>query len=369
MYRYDKKKRQLAKRYTTVKLSIGIFNGIFVPLAFLALLVVSGWNATIAAFAAGFGILSIPVYAIVFMTLLNAVRFPVKFYSSFIYEHKYKLSNHTLRSWFVDYFKGLFLGYIFFIPVISGLFFVFGASANWWIYATIAYFFLTTAMSYIFPIVIMPFFYKIEPYRNARHKKMLLDRIRSMGLKDVKNVVVVKESEKSKKPNAVFMGIGKTKTIGLFDTLLHDFPRAEVESVIWHELGHYVGRDNIRHILFETFKIGFILWLVNRIFVAYSMQLTLLSFPVFMLLYMLLDILTMPVVNTYSRHLEKRADLFSLDLTRDINVHVSTEMRLADMHLSELTMHRFIEFFFYTHPTVQRRIDYARAHYKKHMKK
>ncbi len=363
MYRYNKKKRELAKRYSKVKLAIGIFNGIFIPIIFLTLLLTSGFNAIIANAVSRFGILSIPVYAFIFMTLLVTVQFPVRFYSSFAYEHKYKLSAHTLRSWFVDYFKGIFLGYMFFIAIITGLFAII-VTQYWWLYATIAYFFLVLAMSYIFPIIILPFFYKIEPYKNTEHKRELLSMTKSMGLNEIKNVVVIKESEKSKKPNAVFMGIGKTKTIGLFDTLLHNFPRPEVESVIWHELGHYVSKDNIRHVIIDAIKMAFILFAVDSVFRLHSIPFSIMNFPLIMLSFLLLELITMPITNTYSRHLETYADLFSLKVTKDINSHVSAEMRLADMHLSELRMHPLIEFMFYTHPSTEKRIRYAREYYK-----
>src|SRR3989338_8037169 len=126
MYKYDKKKRQLAKRYTHVKLTIGVFNGIFVPLIFLFLLLASGLNPKLFNFASAYGIFTIPIYAFIFMTLLVIVQFHVRFYSSFVYEHKYKLSNHTLKSWFTDYFKGLLIAYIFFVLLITGLFVIFG---------------------------------------------------------------------------------------------------------------------------------------------------------------------------------------------------------------------------------------------------
>ena len=364
MYRYNRKKRELAKRYTREKLGIGVFNGIFVPIIFLFILISSDLNSNIVNIASGFGILSAPVYAFVFMTLLHILRFPVHFYSSYIYEHNYKLSNYTIARWFKDYFKRLFLGYVFFIPVVTGFFLIAGMH-SWWIYATIAYFLLTLAVSYIFPIIIMPFMYKIEPYKDTQHKNRLLSMTRKFGLTEIKNVVVVKESEKSKKPNAVFMGIGKTKTIGLFDTLIHSFPRAEVESVIWHELGHYVGKDNIRHVIIETFKMAFMLLVIDYLFAKYSIPFSIMSFPVIMLSFMLLELLTMPITNTYSRHLEKKADLFSLDIAKKLDAHVSAEMRLADMHLSELRVHPLIEFFFYTHPMTAKRIQYAKEWWKK----
>ena len=189
MYRYNKKKRILAKRYSKVKLAIGIFNGIFVPMIFLIMLLISGLNTNIVNIVYRFGIFSIPAYAFIFMTLLTVVQFPVRFYSSFVYEHRYRLSNHTLRGWFTDYFKGLFLGYLFFIPIITG-FFIIAGTYYWWIYATAAYFLLVVFMSYIFPITIMPFFYKIDPYKNLRHRKELLAMTKRLGLTEIKNVVV-----------------------------------------------------------------------------------------------------------------------------------------------------------------------------------
>ena len=84
-----------------------------------------------------------------------------------------------------------------------------------------------------------------------------------------------------------------------------------------------------------------------------------------MLSFILLELIAMPITNTYSRWLEKKADLFSLKLTKDLDAHISTERRLADMHLSLTKANPLLEFIFFTHPSPEKRVRYAKEYYEK----
>ncbi len=353
-YEYSPKIRKIAKGYTKIRLINGILNGILVPLVFVYILLVTGLSARISGFSA------VPIYVFVFLSLLEAVQFPLRFYSGYVLEHKHGLSNQNLRAWFKDYFKSLFLSYILTIPVITGLYYLLPLQ-QWWLYAGIAYFFLIVTMNYIFPVLVFPFFYKIEPYKDAKMKEKLI-KMAARFHKRIDNVFVAKESEKSNKANAMFVGIGKTKRIILFDTLLNSFTKDEVETVIGHELGHYVNRDDLRFIAIDALRIFPVLLLIDFVLKSSigSFGITAMddiaSLPLFVLIYYVIDLLLSPLVNTYSRHRETKADLFGLEVCKKPEAQISTEKRLADTALADDSPNPLVEFFLFSHPAPAKRI-------------
>ena len=133
-YEFSPKIRKIARSYTNIKVLNGIINGIFIPIIFVYALLISGAAISIRDFSSFF-----PLYAFVFLSLMALIQFPLRFYSGYILEHKYGLSNQKVRGWLKDYAKGLFLTYLFSIPVITGLYYLLPLQL-WWLYAGIAYF-------------------------------------------------------------------------------------------------------------------------------------------------------------------------------------------------------------------------------------
>lgn len=355
-HEFNRERRRKAKAYTRIKVINGVINGILVPLIFFYIFLAAGLSAALTSSVQG----TVIMYAFAFVTILQLVQFPLRFYSGFILEHRYSLSRQHLPAWFKDYFKGLFLGYVFFLPVIAGLYALLPVS-NWWLYAGVAYTLLTLFLHYIFPIVIFPFFYKVMPYKDAQMKKRLIKMAARFG-KRIDNVFVAKESEKSKKVNAMFVGIGPTKRIVLFDNLLKYFRKDEVETVIGHELGHYVNKDSIRYLAIDAAKIFPVLLIIDYTLrgnignFGINAINSIASLPLFLLAYELIDLVLMPVLNTYSRHRESAADLFALKASNLPRAQESTEKRLADLDLVDDRPNMLVEFVLFSHPAPWRRV-------------
>lgn len=181
------------------------------------------------------------------------------------------------------------------------------------------------------------------------------------GVGGIEGVYIADESRKSKKPNAMFSGFGHTKRIILFDTLTKAFTKDEIETVIAHEVAHYVNKDIPRFILLETAKALVILFLIDRIASFYSISLDITSLSFVLVAYTTMDFISLPFINSYSRHREYYADLFALKTARKKKAQISTEKRLADMALSHVP-HPLIEMWFYSHPNFQKRIEMCEKH-------
>ncbi len=364
-YEFDEKKRVLSKVYMKGKIIKSIINGEIIPIIFFIILLVSGFSVFLRDFAMGFGdqiYLFIPIYVFIFTSLLTIITFPLNFYSGYVYEHKYGLSRHTKKSWFKDFFKSLILGYIFTIPIITALYFIMGTFAYWWVIAGIAALILFVFFDTIFPVIIFPIFYKTERFKDKKQRDRLLKMVKEAGAKNIENVVLAKESEKSVKANAMFAGLGKTKRIILFDTLINNFTPDETETVVAHELGHYVNKDVWRFIIIEAVKIFPVLFIIDFV-LSSSVGLfgitgiaDIAGLPLFLLAYNILELVLLPFVNTYSRKREMLADTFALDVSRKPEAQISTEKRLADLALGDDNPNPWVELFLFTHPSVSKRI-------------
>jgi len=365
-YEYDPKTRRLAKIYTKKKIIAGLVNGIAIPVIFLAFLLYSGGAKYIELASQGLignYYANVVLYGFMLISLMTLIQLPLRFYSGYIYDHKYRISNYNLGGWFRDFFKGLLIGYIIFMPLILALYYFISTQTLWWVYTGIFYAILFAFMSYISPVIIMPFFYKVEPYRDKRQIKRLLEMARKAGVGNIKNVFLAKESEKSKRANAVFMGFGKTKRIVLFDNLTDNFTDDEVETVVAHELGHYVGRDSLKFLLLETVKIFPVFFVIDIILRSYlgvfgiDNIARVAGLPLFLLSLFAIDFLLMPLENAYSRSVETRADLFALKMSKKPRAQISAEKRLSDMDLIDESAHPLIEFILFSHPSTKKRIE------------
>lgn len=364
-YDYDPQKRALAKKYSRHRLLVGVLNGIVVELLALFVFLLLNLNVLLKESLSGLPTaVVVPAYAFSLILFLNAVKLPLSFYSGYIFEHKYGLSNYTVAGWFRDYLKRLLVGSVIGVITLTVVFYLWPAN-YWWIIAGIFYTLFSVLLNYLYPVVLVPFFYKFEPYQNRKHKQRLLAMCRYLGVSEIKDVIVVKESEKSKKPNAFFTGFGNAKKIALFDTLISGFTEDEIETVIAHELGHYANRDIWRGIAVDAIRIFPALFIIDRLLWSGVNYFGIPSFgdlsalPLFVLLFSLAELITMPITNTYSRYREGQADFFALNVVQKPEAQVSTEKRLADMSLGDDQPHPLVETVFWTHPATWRRVKMA----------
>ncbi|MBI2583783.1 MAG: M48 family metallopeptidase [Candidatus Aenigmarchaeota archaeon] len=351
-YKYDPKRRKLAEKYVKGRLHSFIINGIIIPLLALYILVAGGASAGLRDLLLAYGFwLHVVLYAIILFTYMFLVRLPLGFYYSYVREHRYKLSRHTVRSWFSDLTKGTFLGYVFFTAAALVLYH-FLQFQLWWLYVSISYAIFIIFINYAFPVIIFPLFYKTKPYADRRMIKRLKQMTARYGV-HISTVLVANESAKSTKANAFFAGFGHTKRMVLFDTLIDNFTPAETETVVAHELGHYVNRDIFRGMIIDILKTFAIFYIIS-LFLNQAQDISLL--PSIMLFYMILEIISLPFVNSYSRRVESQADFFALEAAKKPEAQISTERRLVDMALDLERHHPLVEFFLHTHPSAYKRI-------------
>lgn len=372
-YEFDEEKRKKAKVYSKQKLLTGFLQGTVITILTLVAIYLTGFskileenvmNLLSGTFLQNYWI-AVALFIFLFITIIYIVGLPISYYSGHMIEHKYGLSNQDKLGWAKDQLKSFIVMQIFGVPLITGIFYL-GSSypQYWWLYAGLIYFAILGVLSNISHLLLLPLFYEIEELKDEDLGERLIEIAEENGVPEVEKVMVVKAGEKTEKANAAFAGMGKTKRLYLFDTLLDKFHDKEIESVVAHEMGHYVNKDVLRLILINGLTVFPIFFVAGKLFNIWGSFSSIYHLPLFLLIIYALYSLIDPITMAYSRIRERKADLFSLDIVKDPDAVVSTFKRLSDIDLAELDPRDIIEVLFYSHPPPKKRIQMAKR-YKK----
>jgi len=363
---------QRRKKYNRTKIWLGLIN-FGISLIFLLVLVLTplsrlfaGWATAIWANSYG----ALLIFAAVVGAAESIVTFPLSFYSGFVLEHAYDLSDQSLGSYFWEKLKGMVVGAVIGIPVLLLFYFFLNRYGNgWWLPTAILMFVLTILLSRIAPKVIMPLFYKFTPVEREGLKERIREMAENVGL-TVEGIFQFNLSKETKKANAAFTGIGKAKRIILGDTLLDHFEDDEILSVLAHELGHFKEKHIWKQAALGTAFTFLGLYLVSLLYASivagssYASITSLAALPWITLLLVIFNFVVGPLQNAISRHYERVADDYSIKLFHQPAVTIRALEKLAEQNLSDPDPHPVIEFLFYSHPSVPKRVRRIQERYQ-----
>lgn len=368
----DESRKLQARKYEKIKLTVGIVQGAL-SFVILLLFLAYGYSKRLELFA--FEYTSNPYIALVIFGLViglfsSIIGFPVDYFFGFRLEHKFGLSNLTLFGWIKEKLKGALVGAIIGAPIAFLFYWLISGYELWWLYLACIVWGYSILLAQIAPVLIFPVFYKFTPIDNEELKNRLMALCEKVGFK-VSGVYKFNMSKTTKKANAAFTGLGKTKRIILGDTLLETFSEKEIETVFAHELGHYRKghiKKNILFSLFATFAGLFIMsklyeWLLPAFDFKFPWEIS--ALPLLALIAGVFSFLTSPIGAGLSRRFEFEADRFALDTTGDLDSLRSTMVKLADQNLANDEPNRLVEFWTYSHPSVKRRIEQASKYFSK----
>ncbi|MCB0727371.1 MAG: M48 family metallopeptidase [Ignavibacteriae bacterium] len=307
---------------------------------------------------------------LIFLGIIGAgqglINFPLDFYSGYILEHKYDLSNQTIAGYFKEKLKGFVLGIVIGIPLMLAFYYILSNSGEmWWLVLGIVMFVFSILLGRIAPTVIMPLFYKFVPVENEDIKNRLLELCKKTGVK-VQGIFTFDMSKNTKKANAAFTGMGKSRRIILGDTLMNNFSVSEIETVFAHEVGHYTKRHILKMMTVSTLVTFLGLFITAKLYEAslgyfgFSAVNEIAALPLLFLYLSLYGLVTTPISNIQSRMYEWEADTFALETTKDRGSFISAMEKLAEQNLADKTPNKVIEFLFHSHPSLEKRIQFAR---------
>lgn len=366
----DSKNDLRAKEYSRIKIYITMFN-IVLSFALLVIMIVSGVSVFLrewaySVFSGPFGIVFL--YSIAFIVISWIIDLPIDLYSSYFLEHKYGLSNQNFRSWMWEGIKKKGISLVLGLVLIQAVYlFLRFDPYLWWVWCWLLWIAFSIIVNMLVPILIVPLFYTYTPIDDQAIRSKIVTLVGHTAMK-VKNIYTLDLSKNTKKANAAFMGLGKTKRVVLGDTLINNFSVDEIGVVVAHELGHYVHKHIIKNIVISIlltfcafYAADVVLNALCDVFGFTGID-DVAAFPLLCLVFSFFGIIVMPLQNAYSRAMEREADVYALKHTGDKNAFISTMRKLAAINLSDTSPHPLIEFIFYSHPSLQKRIDWARSY-------
>jgi STE24 endopeptidase len=353
--RYHRLRRQAAIAST-------LFGG-----AWLGGLYVSGASAALAAASVRAAAVLPPLLAlaasIVLFVAIAAAGYelgalPIAAYRGWFLERRYGLSTESLPQWLRDHVKGFAVGLVLAAGAALVLFGCVHVAGRWWWLLTAAMFFaLSMLLAVAAPVVLMPIFYRFTPL----DREALRDRLLALCARAQVPVLGVFEwglGEKSTRANAALVGLGRTRRILLSDTLLAGYSDDEIAVILAHELAHHVHRDLWSGLALEAVTLTLSLFAASCV-VTNPADLG--ALPLVALVFGGVSISLTPVANAWSRHNERRADRFALDLTGLSAAFISAMRRLALQNLADERPSTLSYWFFHSHPTIEERITAARS--------
>ncbi len=309
-------------------------------------------------------ILSGLIFFGVLALLSSVLDIPFSLYSTFVIEKKYGFSTMTVRMWITDFLKSLIISAVLMGILLGAMLALMRyAEHSWWFWVWIFFSLFQLLMIWLYPVLIAPLFNKFEPVRDEALKEDIISLMAKVGLK-AKGVFQVDAGKRSKHTNAYFTGLGKTKRIVLFDTLLNSHSADEILSVLAHEAGHWKKKHIMKQLVFTEAISLAAFYLVYRLIDWPLLYQTFgfserLPYAGLLLVAALLGPVTFfltPVGAAVMRMFEREADDYCLNLIGTVKPMVSALKRLAKDNLANLHPHPLYAWFYYSHPPLAERI-------------
>jgi STE24 endopeptidase len=298
-------------------------------------------------------------YAALVATFSSAVRTPLGFWRGWFRERRWGFSTQSAGGWLVDRVKGLAVSVVLGAGAWAAAVALARALPGWWaLPAAAALALAVLLLSFVAPVVLEPLFNRFRPLEDetlAANLRLLSTRA---GV-PVRDVLVADASRRTTKVNAYVSGIGRTRRVVLFDTLLQAADPAEVQVVVAHELGHrrdgHVAKLTLLAMAAAAGAVA-VLWAVLGTRIAQPRTL-----PEALLLLLALEATALPAGAWLSRRWERDADRCSLDLTEEPTAFARAHVELARRNLSDLEPPRLVYVLLFSHPTPPERLALGRA--------
>jgi len=232
---------------------------------------------------------------------------------------------------------------------------------RWWLAGAPAFVGLAVLFVVLQPLVVQPLTNRFEPLRD-RALVREIERLAAREGVDIDKVEVADASRRTTTANAYVAGIGPTRRVVFYDTILDGrFPRGELLAVAAHELAH-VGRRHLWKGLgwLALLAVPGVL-LLARVTERKGGLRDPAVVPLGLLVALLFYLGTLPLQNLVSRRYEAEADWLALQATRDPESAVGLERRFVTTSLADPTPPRWVTLWFGTHPPALERIAMARA--------
>jgi len=342
----------------------------------LVLLLATGLSAALRNAAQRIGrnwFFTIVVYFALFTIVTTIVDLPLSYYTEYVREHAYGLSNQTFGKWFGDTLKSLAVacivgGLVMWVPYLL----LRKSPRRWWLYTAIALVPFIVLANLVAPIWIAPLFNKFEPMQDKVLEQKILSLAGRAGIEGSR-VYQVNKSVDTKTLNAYVAGLFGTKRIVLWDTTLKRMTDRELLFVMGHEMGHYVLHHVWQAIAFSVVIIAaslYVAYLTAGAVIArfgrrwgFTSLADVASLPLLLLLMSAFGLVVTPLQLAFTRHLEHESDRFGLEITQTNHSAGTAFVKLQQDALANPRPGLLYKIFRESHPPLGERIDFANQYH------
>ena len=363
---YDAQERERSISYSAEKNRFGFYSATFSTVV-MVLALSYGWFATIDNWVRE-RIENQIVISLAFSALLSVISWwlnlPFQLYSIFGIEAKYGFNKITPKTFITDAIKGSILATIIGGTLLTAVLWLYQKlESSFWIFAWALVSGFSLLMFMFGTTLILPLFNKLKPIEDGELKREIEKYCASQGY-SLGRLFVMDGSKRSTKANAFFSGLGKSKTIVLFDTLIEKLSTKEIVAVLAHEIGHYKRKHTLSMFIFsniQTFATFALLgWLLGYPELSTALGADQQSFHLsalaFFILFTPLSIVLGLINNSWSRHNEYQADTFAKE-TYEVAPMRSALKKISTDSLANLSPHPLYVAFNYTHPPLLQRLN------------
>ncbi len=317
-----------------------------------------------------------------FALISGVLDLPLTLYQTFVLEQRFGFNKMSFALWLADLAKSSVLGAVIGLPLAALIIWLMGAAGQlWWLWAWIVWTGFNLLLLLIYPTFIAPFFNKFQPLEDEVLKARVTALMQRCGF-SVQGFFVMDGSKRSAHANAYFTGLGASKRVVFFDTLLAKLAPGEVDAVLAHELGHFKHKHVLKRMLslFAMSLLGFALlgWLSCQawFFTGLGVRPNLMGLPLAGVnaptdaLALLLFALAMPVASFFvsplfaqvSRKHEFQADAYAVAHTSGTDL-ARALLKLYEDNASTLTPDPVYVRFYYSHPAASERLTRMSTHF------
>jgi STE24 endopeptidase len=300
--------------------------------------------------------------AVMGMILINAlITLPFGWIAKFKIDAQYGFNRSTSGQFVKDTLISTLLTVIigsFMVWIVS---MIITSSALWWVWSFAFIMAVVIAINMFFPTIRALFFDKVTPLEDPELRDQIEALMAKTGFQS-SGVFVSDASKRDARLNAYFGGLGKSKRVVLFDTLIQKLTPAELVAVLGHELGHFAHGDLYKNIAMVGAMLFGMFALFGNLPETLYMELGVSQSPhIIMMLFLLLlpvvSFVMMPLMGLMSRHNEYEADRTGAELGGAEHL-VNALKKLVAENKSFPLSHPLYRFFHTTHPPV---VDRLRA--------
>ena len=294
-----------------------------------------------------------------FIAINYLLLLPFDLYQTFGLDKKFGFSTIDVKTFTLDQIKSSLMFVLFggaFFWVMSLLIMTY---TYWWFYGFLFSFAVIVFINMIYPIVIVPLFNKLTPLEDESLKSSIEALLHKAGLKS-SGVFSLDASKRDNRLNAYFGGLGSSKRVVLFDTLIAKLEKHELLAVLGHELGHFKHKDILKNIASSALML-FLMFalfgnLPQELFDSLHVNKSAGSvMTLFLLLSPLVSFVLMPLFGLLSRYNEYKADEYGSECESRESL-ASALVKLADENKSFPLSHPLSIALYFTHPPLLERL-------------